>query len=710
MPPTGKPEYLLDLNPPQSEAVLHTRGPLLVLAGAGSGKTRVLTRRIAHLVLEHKINPAQILAITFTNKAAGEMRERLEVLLGERAQRLWAATFHSTGLRILRRHAELLGYSNRFTVYDDDDTRTVIKNILIERGVDLKKYPPIQFLKAIDRAKNANQTPEDFAAISKQYQHQLEADIYDAYQKELMRGNAMDFGDLLMNALRLFKTQSKVLRQYQEILLHVLVDEFQDTNSVQYELVRLLALPQNNLFVVGDDDQSIYAFRGATVKNILEFEKDFPGTKIIALEQNYRSTTSILDCANAVIAKNPRRHEKKLWTAIDGGKPVTTYLAYDERGEAEFIASEIDSMLKRDLRRSEMAVFYRTNAQSRALEDAFRRYQIPYKLFGALKFYERKEIKDIIAYLRVIANTKDNQAFLRSLNTPSRGIGAQTARQIVESESASRGSLFDAARSFAVKHKGIRSYVELIDGLRSRVAELSLSELIEEVLVKTGYRERLAAGKDITAQSRIENLNELVNAAREDAFLASTEEALQAFLDQVALVAANDQPSSSYHGDNEEPPEEVVETVSLMTLHLAKGLEFPIVFFTGLEEGLVPHYRSIQEGDIDEERRLCYVGITRAKQELYLTRAQKRGLFSSSSIGADPSGYFRQASRFAFDLPTALLNDLSGGMFLADEYADWFEQSEVEPENSECEADENSDLKEKSQKPTAPIKFADELI
>ena len=652
----SKQSLLSDLNPPQQEAVEHFEGPILVLAGAGSGKTRVLTRRVANLVLSHGVRPQNILAVTFTNKATEEMRHRLRSLLGEGAEDLWVATFHSAALRMLRKHASRLGYTNDFVVYDTQDTKGVLKGILKELNIDEKRFPLQLFSHVIDQAKNAFVLPEQFAGDSaSKYTSQLQAEVYSAYQNALIKANAMDFGDLLVNAVRLLQIP-EILSFYRHFLHFILVDEYQDTNAVQYMFIRAIAAPRNNLLVVGDDDQSIYAFRGASIRNILEFEKDLPNAKVVKLEQNYRSTGNILNAAHAVIEKNKGRKEKKLWTSADDGAPIVTYVAFDETDEAAFIAREIAKNLPKVKSYNNIAIFYRTNAQSRAIEEALLNSKIPYKIFGGLKFYDRKEVKDILAYLRLLTNESDNQAYLRSINTPPRGIGPQTLQPIMDHSSQNNLSLFAATKELAgeVRSKGVQEFLALMKSFKEAAEKNSLSELIEMVIEKSEYEKKLKNSKDVTAESRIENLKELVAVGRSASFSeGSPFEILKQFLDKIALTSSGEDASSSSPEGTSTASQ---GTVSLMTLHLAKGLEYPMVFLTGVEEGLIPHYRSVDDPTaLEEERRLCYVGITRAMSQLYISRAEKRGMFASG----DDFGLYREPSRFAFDLPPGCLKHLS---------------------------------------------------
>lgn len=646
------PFHLQNLNTPQLEAVVHHCGPILVLAGAGSGKTRVLTRRIAHLVTEHRESPRSILAVTFTNKAAGEMRERIHDLLGRSGEEVWVATFHSAALRILRRHAPKLGLTNQFGVYDDQDSKNLMKKIIKETGLDEKKYTPQQFLRVIDQCKNQYMFPSDLHKEAESKEDFLKAELYKRYQEALLKSNAMDFGDLLMNVVKLFKSDPEVLALYQHHLKFILVDEFQDTNKVQYMLIKMLAGQHNNLLVVGDDDQSIYAFRGATIKNILEFEKDFPNARVVKLEENYRSTGIILGAAHAVISKNTLRKSKKLWTSQSSGSPIVSYVASDETMEAEFIVDEIQKQVATGRKYRDIAVFYRTNAQSRAIEESITSRGIPYKIYGGLKFYDRKEVKDIIAYLKLLLNPHDTQSFLRAVNTPPRGIGPQTVLQIEQASREHRLSLVDGARVVALGNKHVKGFVEIIDHLLSALKEKRLGDLVREVSLRSQYKGKLRASTDPYAESRIENIEELEGIA-ETMELSSdtTAGALHTFLDRVSLS------SSADIDENGEARQDEGGAVSLMTLHLAKGLEYPVVFFSGLEEGLVPHYRSIESkeaSEIEEERRLCYVGITRAMNQLYMTRSERRAMFSS---GDESSGFIRLPSRFLSDIPDELIEE-----------------------------------------------------
>jgi len=666
-PPTtssAESAHLSGLNEPQQQAVAHFLGPILVLAGAGSGKTRVLTRRVASLVREHGVHPRHILAVTFTNKATEEMRNRLSGLLGEQGKFLWVATFHSAALRMLRHFAVRLGFSNNFVVYDDQDAKGLIKQLLKDYNIDEKKLSADTFARAFDNAKNFFIAPDELLAKARSPNEQTVAAMYGHYQNALLAANAFDFGDLLFKSVELLEQFPEVLLHYRDLLHFILVDEFQDTNPVQYRFIRLLAAPRNNLLVVGDDDQSIYAFRGATISNILNFERDFKGAQVIKLEQNYRSTGNILEVANAVIKKNKSRKGKTLWTAADKGAPVYTRISDDETEEAQFVAQKIADLKVAGKKYSEMAIFYRTNAQSRALEEALVISGIPYRIFGGLKFYDRKEIKDMLAYLRLIINPQDVQAFNRAVNTPTRGVGAQTVQAVLLEANRGSISVMDAARAIADRNKGLVQFVALMNSLTALSEKAFPAKLIEELLEQSGYLARLVADKDPTNESRIENLQELKSIARFMEFGAENPRAaLQNFLDRVALTAGSDIPVEEQARAN---PGSTIgdgaaqagagEVVSLMTLHLAKGLEYPVVFFTGLEEGLVPHYRSLEDPvGMEEERRLCYVGITRAMEQLYISRAVVRGLFASGGN----SGY-RMVSRFVADMPEECMQHLNG--------------------------------------------------
>lgn len=697
-PSNRKPDLLEGLNPPQQRAVLHTDGPILVLAGAGSGKTRVLTHRVANLILNHNVWPSRILAVTFTNKAAGEMRHRLFSLLGERASQIWISTFHSAALRILRHNAHHLKYTQQFAIYDDQDTKGIIKQIVKDMAINEERYTPDSFSRAIDTFKNNFILPSEAGKHAKDIRSDLQAQVYDRYQRLLMQSDAMDFGDLLLNCVRILRDVPEVLSYYRHALHYLLVDEFQDTNMVQYMFIRLLAEPRRNLFVVGDDDQSIYGFRGANISNILEFERDFKGTEVVKLEQNYRSTATILNAAHAVIEKNRSRKPKKLWTSGVQGDPIRIYIGHDENAEATFIASELKKLHGAGLEYSKMALLYRTNAQTRALEEALVRDGIPYRIFGGLKFFDRKEIKDILAYLRLLSNPADNQAFQRIVNTPTRGIGTQALQNVIDTANRDAVSYMLAARSIAAEHKGIRGFVTLIDDLLKDMRERSLSELISSIITKSEYGPKLAAMKDPTAFSRLENLQELEALGRS---MQKTQEppehTIKGFLDRIALTSGSDIATNESVAENankgelgsaKDKGQEQPDTVSLMTLHLAKGLEFPVVFLCGMEDGLLPHQRAIEsDSDIEEERRLCYVGVTRAMKILYLTRAFYRGMFGNGGPGG--SG-IRKVSRFANDIDPSSLQGVGDNPADGSSFFDGYTQySSIEDEDSYNISDED---------------------
>ena len=633
------------LNPMQKEAVLCTEGPLLILAGAGSGKTRVLTHRVAYLIEEKGVNPWNILAITFTNKAAGEMRERVDNLVGFGAESIWVSTFHSSCVRILRRHIEYLGYSTNFSIYDTDDQRTLMKQVFKTLDVDTKQFKERGVLGVISSAKDKLISPEAFLLnAGDDFREKKIGEIYKEYQKQLKKNNALDFDDLIVKTVELFQNNPQVLDYYQERFRYIMVDEYQDTNYAQFKLVSLLASKYKNLCVVGDDDQSIYRFRGADIGNILSFEETFPGTKVIKLEQNYRSTQNILDAANGVIRNNKGRKDKTLWTANGEGSLVRFCQFDTAKDEADFVARQI-----RDCGRSykEQAVLYRTNAQSRLLEERCIFYNVPYRLVGGVNFYQRKEIKDILAYLRTIANGVDDLSILRIINVPKRGIGAVTMGKVTAFASEHGLSLYEGLKNVRQvpgigKAAGkIGDFVEQMEEFRqeSQTEGFSLRNLIEGIVEKTGYRQELEAEGEIEAETRMENIEELINKAvsyEED----SEHPTLDEFLEQVALVADIDSMDDSE------------ERVTLMTLHSAKGLEFSKVYLTGMEDGLFPGYMSITSddpSDMEEERRLCYVGITRAKEELVLTAARQR-MVNGETRYAKPS-------RFLDEIPEELLDE-----------------------------------------------------
>lgn len=637
---------LLDkLNKPQAQAVQCYSGPLLILAGAGSGKTRVITYRIAYLIDHIGVSPQNILAITFTNKAASEMKERLDALLGPISENMWISTFHSACVKILRREISHLGYDSNFVIYDTSDQQTLIKQCLKELNIDDKKFPPRAIAAAISQAKNKLWGPQKHEKHAFDYFQQIAAKVYKLYQARLKNNNAMDFDDLIMKTVELFQEFPDVLDRYQERFKYVLVDEYQDTNHAQYKLINLLAAKYRNICVVGDDDQSVYHFRGADIQNILDFERDYPETKVIRLEQNYRSTKTILEAANEVIKNNTGRKEKKLWTENPGGTQIALYTAQDEHLEANYVARHI--ILEHDSKNkkySEFAVLYRTNAQSRVIEEIFMRNNIPYTIVGGLKFYERKEIKDVMAYLRVISNPADSISLQRIINVPRRGIGDVSIARASEYAQDCHITLFKAmemaenipglAQRIA---KPMVEFVKLIEDMREKMHEINVTELTREVLSKSGYLRELEAEQTIEAQSRLENLNEFLSVTDEfDKGIAGN---LEEFLAGVSLVADIDQ------------FDEKSDSVVLMTLHSAKGLEFPVVFMIGMEEGVFPHSRSILDNsELEEERRLCYVGITRAMEELHLVHAMQRNLYGSYTRN--------QPSRFLKEVPSRLVKVL----------------------------------------------------
>jgi DNA helicase-2/ATP-dependent DNA helicase PcrA len=636
-------DILAGLNPPQAEAVQHRDGPLLVLAGAGSGKTRVLTYRVAWLLQEAGVPPHRILAITFTNKAAGEMRERVAALLPEAARDLWICTFHAACLRILRRQAEFFGRSGNFVIYDADDQLTAVRDCLNELNLDSKKYPPRAVAAAISRAKNLLQEVGDYERQADDPYSRLLAGVYRHYEDMLKRNNAVDFDDLLFLTVRLFQEYPQVLACYQGRFRYILIDEYQDTNYVQYVLVNLLAAGHKNLCVVGDPDQSIYGWRGADIRNILSFEKDYPEAKVIKLEQNYRSTGMILKAANQVIRHNSGRKEKHLWTAAGEGSPVTVYCGKDEQAEAWFLSRHIRRLWEQgDRHYRDFAVLYRTHAQSRVVEEIFLQSGIPYTIIGGLKFYERKEIKDLLAYLRLIANPHDELSLGRIINVPRRGIGKASLGKIVEFARGKEVSLVDAlARAPEIPGltAGMRDRAKLLGDLLQQLAvlseQLTITELVRATLEQTGYRQELVDENTVEARTRLENLDEFLSVSGE--FDRPGAGGLLEFLAEIALFTDVD----GYR--------EVTDQVVLMTLHSAKGLEFPVVFLTGMEEGVFPHSRSLEEpGEIEEERRLCYVGITRAREQIYLTHCLRRTLYGATR--------FNPPSRFLGEIPPHLVD------------------------------------------------------
>ena len=637
------------LNEPQREAVYHTDGPLLILAGAGSGKTRVLTHRIAYLIEERNVNPWNILAITFTNKAAGEMRERVDSLVGFGSESIWVSTFHSMCVRILRRFIDRLGYDNRFTIYDTDDQKTLMKEVCKKVAIDTKVFKERSLMSAISSAKNELILPDEFELnVGGDFAKLKIAKVYREYEAQLKANNALDFDDLLVKTVQLLQTQPDVLENYQERFRYIMVDEYQDTNTVQFQLVRLLAGKYRNLCGVGDDDQSIYKFRGANIRNILDFEHEFSDACVIKLEQNYRSTGNILNAANRVIANNKGRKEKTLWTANGEGELV--HLRQFDTGydEADFIAEDIKKEVRAGASYNDHAVLYRTNAQSRLLEEKFVAMNVPYKIVGGVNFYARREIKDLLAYLKTIDNGMDDIAVRRIINVPKRGIGLTTINRIQES-AAERGLGFYETLMAPELIPGIGrsaakldSFAALIEYFKGLTGQMSITDLLREVIEKTGYMESLDSEDKEDAQARKENIDELINkaAAYEEAAEDRDEPAtLSAFLEEVALVADIDS------------LDEEQDYVVLMTLHSAKGLEFPHVYLAGMEDGLFPSYMTItsdDRDDLEEERRLCYVGITRAEQELTLTCARRRMVRGETQ--------YNKISRFIKEIPAELLD------------------------------------------------------
>jgi DNA helicase-2/ATP-dependent DNA helicase PcrA len=678
--PAPEADQLLDgLNPQQRLAVVHEGSPLLIVAGAGSGKTAVLTRRIAYLIAARGVGVGQILAITFTNKAAAEMRARVVRLVGNRARAMWVSTFHSTCVRILRNQASLIeGLNSNFSIYDADDSRRLLQMIGRDMGLDIKRYSPRLLANAISNLKNElidpDQAVTDLSDVSDELSRTV-ASVYGEYQRRLRAANALDFDDLIGETVAILQTFPQIAQYYRRRFRHVLVDEYQDTNHAQYVLVRELVgrdaenspddLPPAELCVVGDADQSIYAFRGATIRNIEDFERDYPDAKTILLEQNYRSTQNILSAANSVISRNSGRREKRLWTDAGAGELIVGYVADNEHDEARFVAEEIDALAERgEITYNDVAVFYRTNNSSRSLEEVFIRAGIPYKVVGGVRFYERKEIRDIVAYLRVLDNPGDAVSMRRILNTPRRGIGDR-AEACVSVYAENTGSSFADALQAAAEgkvpmlnsrgEKAIASFVELLDDLRGRLDD-DLGDLVESVLERSGYRRELESSTDPQELARLDNLNELVSVAHEfstdQANAAALDESLRtpqdedvpdtgvlaAFLERVSLVS-----------DTDELPEHSAGVVTLMTLHTAKGLEFPVVFVTGWEDGMFPHMRALDDpSELSEERRLAYVGITRARQRLYVSRAIVRSSWGQPMLNPE--------SRFLREIPQELID------------------------------------------------------
>ncbi len=638
-------DLLKDLNPVQREAVTRTEGPLLIFAGAGSGKTRVLTYRIAYLIREKGVPPEGILAVTFTNKAAREMQERVDRLLGGMAQRVWISTFHSACVRILRRYGDRLGFRRNFVIYDEKDQEQAIKACMKELEIDPLTFHPKAIQAEIDRAKNYGISQEDFTPDPFNVLQKRVAMVYQAYQEMLRRNNALDFGDLLMFTNVLFREFPEVLDYYQDRLLYVMVDEFQDTNFIQYRFIQNLVGKNGNICVVGDDDQSIYRWRGAEITNILNFERDFPGTTVIKLEQNYRSTKRILEAAWQVVRRNRERREKVLWTENEEGEPIVYFTGRDEQEEAGFLVREIQDHPER--RYCDFAAFYRTNAQSRAIEEELIKARIPYTVVAGLRFYERKEVKDVIAYLRVIANPSDEVSLRRIIQSPPRGIGLKTLERL-EGLARERGiTLYEAFGkpggdiSEGMRKKA-REFFELMESLREATMTSGPRDLVLLVLARTGYLDWVSQESRKEGISRRENVEELVSVvAQFEQDTANEDNTLAAFLDRVSLVSDVDDYDDKSN------------RVALMTLHCAKGLEFPAVFLVGMEDGLFPHHRRGEGAeDLEEERRLCYVGMTRAKAKLYLTNAERRRIFGSER--------FNFPSRFIEEIPEELVTRMVG--------------------------------------------------
>jgi ATP-dependent DNA helicase UvrD/PcrA len=633
-------DLLEGLNPSQREAVVHGDGPLLVVAGAGSGKTRVLTHRIAYLIAERDVSPFGLLAITFTNKAADEMKGRVGALVGPVAEKMWVSTFHSACVRILRRNADRLGYPSGFTIYDQADAVRLTSYVLRDLNIDAKRFPPRSVHGAISAVKNDLISVDEYAGLVGSPHERKVADVYREYQGRLHRAGAMDFDDLLVKAVELFRTQPDVLEHHQRRFEHVLVDEYQDTNRAQNELVLLLGREHHNVCVVGDSDQSIYQFRGADIRNILEFEEAFPDATVVVLEQNYRSTQTILDAANAVIANNFGRKPKELWSEQGRGTPIVRYHADDETDESQWVANRLaDLHDDGGYRWGDLAIFYRTNAQSRVIEEHLMRVGIPYQVVGGTRFYDRREIKDAVAYVRAVVNPTDEVSVKRVLNVPRRGVGDATVGRLDSWARAQGVSFMDALRRQADAGvtgkavKGIAGFIDLVDELAEIVPD-GPGPLLEAVLERSGYVAELEVERTIEAEGRLENLSELVGGAREF-------DTVDEFLEQISLVSDTDSL------DDED------SAVVLMTLHSAKGLEYPAVFLIGMEDGVFPHLRSLGEPDqLEEERRLCYVGITRAQEQLHLTHAWSRMLYGSSQ--------YNPPSRFLDEIPADLVESIEG--------------------------------------------------
>jgi DNA helicase-2/ATP-dependent DNA helicase PcrA len=647
-PGADRAERLLaELNGPQREAVRHGEGPLLVLAGAGSGKTRVLTHRIAYLLATGQARPGEILAITFTNKAATEMRERVEQLVGRSARAMWVTTFHSACARMLRADAERLGYSRGFTIYDESDSLRMIKRCMGELHVDPKRYPPRAIRSQVSGAKNQLIDADEYAQAQGSVFEETAAGVFHLYEKRMLEANAMDFDDLLVRTVNVLELAEEARERWRRTFRHVLVDEYQDTNHAQYRLLQLLTAEHGNLMVVGDEDQSIYGFRHADIRNILDFERDFPEAEVVKLEQNYRSTQTILSAANAVVERNRERRPKRLWTDVAGGEPLQLRELGDEHEEARWVAGEIERLGEEEgVKREDVAVFYRTNAMSRVLEDTLVRFELPYQVIGGTKFYERAEVKDAIAYLSLLVNPADQVSFARIVNSPRRGIGETSQGRLAAHANTTGLPIWEVAERVeevpglgAAAIKAVSRFVETIEGLRARAEEAPVAELLEATLRESGYLDALAAERTIEAEGRAENLEELVGVAAE--FDANHElegegeaTALEEFLQQISLVTQQDELRDE-------------SAITLMTLHNAKGLEYETVFVVGCEEGAFPHMKALEEGGEEEERRLCYVGITRARARLYMTWARERRLFGRAARNLP--------SRFVDELPEELV-------------------------------------------------------
>ncbi|MBM7676095.1 DNA helicase PcrA [Gracilibacillus alcaliphilus] len=637
-------DLLKGLNDKQQEAVKHTEGPLLIMAGAGSGKTRVLTHRIAYLLDEKEVSPRTVLAITFTNKAAREMKERVIDLVGPEADYMWISTFHSMCVRILRRDIDRIGYSSNFTILDSADQLTVIKNILKDKNIDAKKFDPRAMLGSISSAKNELVTPEKFAESVDDFYKRQVSEVYTEYQKRLRKNQSLDFDDLIMQTIHLFQRVPEVLEYYQRRFQYIHVDEYQDTNHAQYFLVKQLASRFQNLCVVGDSDQSIYAWRGADISNILSFEKDYPSAYVVLLEQNYRSTKSILQAANEVIKHNSERKPKKLWTDNDEGSKIQYFRASNEQEEGLFVAERIENLIKDKYKYQDVAVLYRTNAQSRAIEETFMKAAIPYQMVGGTKFYDRREIKDLLAYLRLIVNPDDDISFARVVNVPKRGIGKTTMDKLIAYAQLNDISLYTAVQEVdfvglsAKAAKGLMEFGQMIKNWEQQQEFLTATDMVEEVIGSTGYEEMLLNERSIEAQTRLENIEEFKTVTKHFEETAE-EKTLVNFLTDLALVSDIDQM-------NDDPTAE--DSVTMMTLHAAKGLEFPVVFLIGMEESIFPHSRSLMdEVQMQEERRLAYVGITRAEEILHVSNAFMRTLYGRTNMNP--------ISRFIDEIPDELI-------------------------------------------------------